>query len=93
MEGLPGEPGERPSIRSGNTRNVTGVATKVPSFVPDSSGTQKLFLVRSYDIPSDDPSAARLANLSWTYDNAVSAVAAFRYWISPASSGGGSDSS
>jgi ectoine hydroxylase-related dioxygenase (phytanoyl-CoA dioxygenase family) len=41
MEGLPtsGEAAadteERRSIRSGNTRNVTGIATKVPSFVPE----------------------------------------------------------
>jgi hypothetical protein len=36
---------------------------------------QKLYLVRSYAIPADDPSYARLANLSWTYDSAISAVA------------------
>ena len=41
----------------------------------DASGKSKLALVRSYDIPADDPSAARLANLSWTYDSAISAVA------------------
>jgi hypothetical protein len=32
--------------------------------VLDVSGKVKLYLVRSYDIPSNDPSAARLANLS-----------------------------
>lgn len=37
--------------------------------------TQTLQLVRSYTIPSDDPSATRLANLSWTYDSAISAIA------------------
>ena len=31
--------------------------------VTDASGKSKLYLVRSYDIPSTDPSAARLANL------------------------------
>lgn len=36
---------------------------------------RKLQLVRSYAIPPDDPSAARLANLSWTYDSAVGAFA------------------
>jgi hypothetical protein len=46
-----------------------------PNFVADSSGNQKLYLVRSYDIPADDPSATRLANLSWTYDSAVAAIA------------------
>jgi hypothetical protein len=46
-----------------------------PSFVADSSGHHKLYLVRSYDIPADDPSATRLANLSWTYDSAMAAIA------------------
>jgi hypothetical protein len=46
-----------------------------PNFVADSSGNHTLYLVRSYDIPADDPSAARLANLSWTYDSAVAAIA------------------
>jgi len=36
---------------------------------------QKLSLVRSFDIPSDDPSYARLLNLSFTYDSAIGAVA------------------
>jgi hypothetical protein len=34
-----------------------------------------LRLVRSFDVPTDDPAAARMANLSWTYDSAVAAVA------------------
>jgi hypothetical protein len=46
-----------------------------PIFVADASGDHKLYLVRSYDIPADDPSAVRLANLSWTYDSAVAAIA------------------
>jgi hypothetical protein len=46
-----------------------------PSFTADASGNHKLYLVRSYDIPADDPSATRLANLSWTYDSAVAAIA------------------
>ena len=47
----------------------------MPGAVLDVSGSVKLYLVRSYDIPPGDPSATRLANLSWTYDSAVSAVA------------------
>jgi hypothetical protein len=43
--------------------------------VGDASGKARLYLVRSYDIPANDPSAARLANLSWTYDSAIAAVA------------------
>ncbi|HEY2790000.1 MAG TPA: hypothetical protein VGI72_11125 [Gaiellales bacterium] len=39
------------------------------------SAAHPLRLVRSYLIPADDPSAARLANWSWTYDSAVTATA------------------
>jgi hypothetical protein len=39
------------------------------------SVTKPLLLVRSYEIPQDDPSAARLANRSWTYDSAIAALA------------------
>jgi len=34
-----------------------------------------LQLIRSFDIPSDDPSYERLLNWSWTYDSAVAATA------------------
>ena len=34
-----------------------------------------LELVRSFDIPADDPSYERLLNFSWTYDSALAAVA------------------
>jgi hypothetical protein len=34
-----------------------------------------LLLVRSFDIPRADPAYDRLANLSWTYDNALAALA------------------
>jgi len=34
-----------------------------------------LQLVRSYAIPTDDPSYARLLNWSWTYDSAITAAA------------------
>jgi hypothetical protein len=50
-------------------------ATSVPGAKLDASGSTRLYLVRSYDIPPNDPSATRLANLSWTYDSAISAVA------------------
>jgi hypothetical protein len=43
--------------------------------VPTGSGSEKLALVRSYQIPAGDPSYARLLNISWTYDSAVSAAA------------------
>ena len=34
-----------------------------------------LQLIRSFDIPTDDPSYERLLNWSWTYDSAVAATA------------------
>jgi hypothetical protein len=40
-----------------------------------SSGSSDLQLVRSYAIPTDDPSYTRLLNWSWTYDSAVTAAA------------------
>jgi hypothetical protein len=40
-----------------------------------SAATDPLALVRSYDIPADDPSYDRLLNWSWTYDSAVTAAA------------------
>jgi len=43
-------------------------------FLPGAS-TTGLRLVRSFDVPSDDPAHTRVANLSWTYDSAVAAVA------------------
>jgi hypothetical protein len=36
---------------------------------------KSLLLVRSFDIPTTDSSYNRLANLSWTYDNALAALA------------------
>jgi hypothetical protein len=36
---------------------------------------QELQLIRSFDIPVDDPSYERLLNWSWTYDSAVTATA------------------
>ncbi|HEX3691176.1 MAG TPA: hypothetical protein VHV28_15860 [Solirubrobacteraceae bacterium] len=51
-------------------------AASGPSSTPTgSTGTSNLQLVRSYSIPTDDPSYARLLNLSWTYDSAVTAAA------------------
>jgi hypothetical protein len=61
--------------RAARRPHASIAADTAPSTTKDASSTQKLYLVRSYDIPSDDPSAARLANLSWTYDSAISAVA------------------
>jgi hypothetical protein len=40
-----------------------------------STGSTTLQLVRSFNIPTDDPSYARLLNWSWTYDSAMTAAA------------------
>ncbi len=39
------------------------------------TGSDRLGLVRSFDIPVDDPSYDRLLNWSWTYDSALVATA------------------
>jgi hypothetical protein len=39
------------------------------------TGSTTLQLVRSFDIPTDDPSYVRLLNWSWTYDSAITAAA------------------
>ena len=38
------------------------------------SGEGRLLLVRSFDIPKDDPLYADLSNYSWTYDNALATI-------------------
>jgi hypothetical protein len=52
-------------------------ATTNPSAVDFVGGitTGKLQLIRSFDIPPGDASHGRLNNLSWTYDNALAAIA------------------
>jgi len=44
-----------------------------------SSAGGSLQLVRSFDIPRSDPDYDRLANLSWTYDNALGALGFMAY--------------
>ena len=39
------------------------------------TGASMLQLVRSFDIPTDDPSYVRLLNWSWTYDSGITAAA------------------
>jgi hypothetical protein len=52
-------------------------ATTNPSAVDFVGGitTGKLQLIRSFDIPPGDANHGRLNNLSWTYDNALAAIA------------------
>lgn len=42
---------------------------------PSTSGSGKLWLVRSFDIPATDSAHGRLVNYSWTYDNALATFA------------------
>src|SRR3954471_19507225 len=65
----------RAAARHAHTAAAGTTTAAIPSPVADISSKQKLYLVRSYTIPPGDPSAARLANLSWTYDNAIAAIA------------------
>jgi hypothetical protein len=79
------KPKKRPRVASAATIQRALVATAAadsgapagnadPNFVPDGK-EQKLQLVRSFDIPRDDPAYARLLNLSFTYDSAIGALA------------------
>ena len=57
---------------------MAGAPGSVPQLRPDvttSTGSSTLQLVRSFDIPTNDPSYVRLLNWSWTYDSAMSAAA------------------
>ena len=56
------------ALRSANTTTTTSLPFQ------NTGVAGILSLVRSYQIPTADPLAAQLANLSWTYDSAVSAI-------------------
>jgi hypothetical protein len=56
-------------------RHVGPARRKPTARTAKSDAKGSLELVRSYGIPTDDPSFARLLNWSWTYDSAVSAAA------------------
>jgi len=49
--------------------------TAIATTASVSTGSSTLQLVRSFDIPTDDPSYVRLLNWSWTYDSAITAAA------------------
>ena len=63
-------------MRLGEDLNPIAYAASSSSSTPTAStGTSNLQLVRSYSIPTDDPSYTRLLNWSWTYDSAITAAA------------------
>jgi len=65
----------------GSSGNLAGAAAAAVSAGPRAgaaqvpTGSSTLELVRSYGIPTDDPSYPRLLNWSWTYDSALTAMA------------------
>lgn len=67
-----------PRAMAATAASATGAplakAAETPNFVVDGP-SQKLQLVRSFDIPTDDPAYKRLQNLSFTYDSAIGAIA------------------
>jgi hypothetical protein len=58
----------RPGAKSSQTE-------RVPLRLSTGLKISSLQLIRSFDIPTDDPSYERLLNWSWTYDSAVAATA------------------
>src|SRR4051794_4601737 len=61
---------EKPKLMAARVSSAGPLVT----FLPAATST-KLRLVRSFDVPADDPAAARMTNLSWTYDSAIAAIA------------------
>ena len=59
--------------RAASAKASTGGSPGVVAVGSATGGS--LLLVRSFDIPKDDPLYADLANYSWTYDNALAALA------------------
>jgi len=66
-----------PGSPSGSVARIAAATTARSGGASASSAeiALPLQLVRSYEIPADDPSYKRLLNWSWTYDSAVSAAA------------------
>jgi hypothetical protein len=60
------------SLRQAPASRATGAA---PGVVETTDGNgNKLLLVRSFNIPPNDPLYADLTNYSWTYDNALATI-------------------
>jgi hypothetical protein len=75
MSTLTGDPGSPPGQLA---RIAPGTPAPARTFARASDASSialPLLLVRSYEIPADDPSYNSLLNWSWTYDSAVAAAA------------------
>jgi hypothetical protein len=68
-----GDPGSPP--RQFARLSAAVAPPRISSVAGTASVALPLQLVRSYEIPADDPSYARLLNWAWVYDSAVSAAA------------------
>jgi hypothetical protein len=66
--------GPKPGTKHLKAATSASAAGPLLDFLP-TGNPGSLRLVRSFDVPAGDPAAARMANLSWTYDSAVAAVA------------------
>jgi hypothetical protein len=74
------KPPRRSVILPGSSADMEALARRAPdtaiaTAAATPTGSTTLQLVRSFDIPTDDPSYVRLLNWSWTYDSAMSAAA------------------
>jgi hypothetical protein len=63
------------TMRASIARAGTGALQTEPIALRPTKRVGALELIRSFDIPADDPSYDRLLNWSWTYDSAVAATA------------------
>lgn len=63
------------AMRAAAARPGTAQSEKVALRLSTGKRITSLQLIRSFDIPIDDPSYERLLNWSWTYDSAVAATA------------------
>ena len=70
----PGRGSHRVAIAGAPSKRAT--AGGAPGVVGIKAASKtNLLLVRSFDIPVDDPHYASLSNYSWTYDNALATIA------------------
>jgi hypothetical protein len=61
-------------ITAAEARAMPSPGAGPPIVETGGSGTPKLLLVRSFDIPKDDKLYPDLVNYSWTYDNALATI-------------------
>ena len=75
MSTVLGDPGSPPGKRANIAAGTHGAGGLLASATDNGGVKLPLQLVRSYEIPADDPLYNSLSNWSWTYDSAVAAAA------------------